>query len=297
MLRFLLKSLLVCMCLAVAAAAQEAATFTFDPRGPQLQAPASNTPPEKRCVLVGRVVNALTGEPVKKVNVRLTVRRTGGGGMAVARLGTFAGTPNAGLQGYSGSSAADGTFRIEGIEPGVYNLSGNKSGFLSTNYGAKRPNQMGTGVTLNPGQQLTDITLSLTPQAVLTGKVTDEDGDPVSGGNVQLVWQTWQRGKLRYMPRNGGPINDLGEYRIANVQPGKYYLLVQHFPGGRMGMQELNTAPGKPDIRPVRTYYPGTTALASATQIEVKAGQDMTGLDIRMQTAQTYHVRGKVAGA
>jgi hypothetical protein len=233
------------------------------------------------------VVNALTGEPVKKVELSLASRN---GGNAVITNGT----PS--RQGYSTTSEADGTFRIEGIEPGNYNLGGNKSGFLRANYGAKKPNQSGTILTLSPGQQMTDINLSLYPQAVITGKVVDSDGDPVTGGNIQVVRQTWMRGKLRYMPHGGGQLNDLGEYRIANLSPGKYYLSVQPYPMARMGMEEKSPAPGKPDIRLVRTYYPGATTLANAVAVEVKAGQDLTGMDVRMQSAQTYHIRGKVVG-
>src|SRR4051794_13629205 len=294
MLRRFISSLPALLCFAALAAAQTSGSISFDPGGGQLTPPASNTPPEKRCVLAGHVVNALTGEPVKKANIRLVSNRRGNNtGVA----GSFALTDRAmNGQGYSATSEADGTFRMEAIEPGSYNLSGNKAGFLNTNYGAKKPNQPGTAVTLSPSQQITDITLSFFPQAVITGKVTDGDGDPVTGGMVQVVRQTWMRGKLRYMPQGGGQINDLGEYRVANLSPGKHYRSVQQPPMGRMGMQEQAVTPGKPDIRLVRTYYPGTTVLASATPIEIKAGQDLTGMDIRMQSAQTYHIRGKVAG-
>lgn len=272
------KSLFLCLCCAATVMAQV-------PVG-QLTPPTSSTPPEKQCVLAGHIVNALTGEPVKKVDLSLAVRY--GNGTVL--------NETMHRQGYSTSSEADGTFRIEGIEPGNYNLIGVKSGFLRANYGAKKPNQAGTMLSLSPGQQMTDITFSLYPQAVITGKVVDGDGDPVTGGSIQAVRQTWTRGKLRYMPQGRGQINDLGEYRIANLTPGKYYLSVQPIPIGRMGMEEKSPAPGKPDIRLVRTYYPGVTALANAAPVEIKAGQDLTGMEIRMQSAQTYHIRGKVAG-
>ncbi len=55
-------------------------------------------------------------------------------------------------------------------------------------------------------------------------------------------------------------------------------------------------APGKPDIRPIRTFYPEAVNIESATPIEIKAGQDLSGIDIRLHNSQTYHVRGKVAG-
>src|SRR5436305_11841092 len=100
----------------------------FDPRGGQLTPPASNTPPEKRCVLTGHVVNALTGEPVKKAEIRLL---SGHRGNSTGMVGSSAAMDRAmGGQGYSATSEADGTFRMEGVEPGQYDLSGNKSGFL-----------------------------------------------------------------------------------------------------------------------------------------------------------------------
>ena len=249
---------------------------------------AANTPPEQRCVLAGRVTNALTGEPVKKANVRL-MRSFTGGPPPDARA--------SGNQGYSGSSDPDGNFRIENVEPGDYYLSGTRTGFLNTQYGAKKPMQAGTVLTLRPGQQMADVPLALTPQAVMTGKVVDADGDPVNGASVQVLAQQWFRGKIRYMPRNNTNTNDLGEYRLANLSPGKYYVSAQK---GNNYVSPNGPEPpvsGKPDIRPVRTFYPGSTTFDSATAIDVKAGQDLSGMDIRMQSAQTYHVRGKVVGS
>ena len=231
-----LKSLLLCLCLAVSVMAQ-GGLITAGPANGQLTPPASNTPPEKRCVVAGHIVNALTGEPVKKVELSLATTRNGGNATAPGP---------ANRQGYSAMSEADGTFHIEGIEPGSYNLSGNKSGFLHASYGAKKPNQAGTVLSLSPGQQMTDVTLSLYPQAVITGKVVDGDGDPVTSGMVQVIRQNWMRGKLRYMPQGGGSINDLGEYRIANLSPGKYYISVQQHPMGQGEWGKPTRLPANP---------------------------------------------------
>jgi hypothetical protein len=198
-----------------------------------------------------------------------------------------------GGQGYSTSTDADGGFRIEGVNPGRYSIWVNRSGFLNTNYGARKPNQPGSAITLGPGQQLTDIAVPVPPQAVIAGKVVDADGDPVSGGVVQVLTPTWTRGKLRYYPRGGGgQINDLGEYRIANLSPGKYYLFAQI----QNNMPDGNIVTSKPDVRPVRTYYPSSIAFSGATPIDVTAGQDVSGIEIRLQSVQTYHIRGHVSG-
>ena len=262
----------------------------YYPGGDQLTAPPSNTPPEKKCALGGHITNAVSGEPLKKVNIRLIAHGSGQGN-TMRRFGSVS------SQGYSATSEADGSFHIEGIEPGQYNLSANKIGFLTFNYGAKGPMEMGTILNLSPAQKLTNLTLGLSPQAVISGKVVDSDGDPVGNGMVQALAQSWMHGKQQYLPRGGGQINDLGEYRIANLSPGKYYICTQMYSGSRMGGPEPIPAPGKPDVRPVRTFYPSATTLANSTLIEVKAGQDASGTNIQIQEAQTYHVRGKVAGA
>ncbi len=255
-------------------------------QGPQLTPPPSTTPPDQRCVLQGRVTNSQTGEALKKVSIRLTRHGSGAGSMGAA--------PTSGPQGYSATSEADGSFRIENIEPGDYNLSGQRSGYLNTQYGAKGPMRSGTILSMRPGQQMTDINLALNPQAVIAGKVVDEDGDPIPGVMVQVLGQMWQRGKLRYFPRGSAATNDLGEFRSANLSPGKYYVCAQRMGFGRM--EEPPPAPGKPDIRPIRTCYPDAVTFEAATPMDVKAGQDLSGVDIRLHSAQTYHVRGKLAG-
>jgi hypothetical protein len=62
------------------------------------------------------------------------------------------------------------------------------------------------------------------------------------------------------------------------------------------GDRETPPEPGKPDMRPVRTFYPEAPNIEAATPLQVAAGQDLTGIDIRQRTAATYHIRGKVVG-
>jgi carboxypeptidase family protein len=259
-------------------------------QAPQLRPPPSNTPPEQKCVVGGRVTNLLTGESLKKATIHLTRSVSGSMSMDTVEFGDSASAS----QGYMATSGADGSFRIEGIEPGDYTLSGERGGYLRTEYGAKGPTQSGIVATLRPGQQLTDINLRLNPQAVITGKVLDEDGDPVSNAAVYVLRRTWQRGKRRLLPQGGANVNDLGEFRIADLSPGKYYMCASVVNFRRSN--EEAPPPGKPDIRPIRTCHSGTTTLEAASPIEIAPGQDLSGLDIRLHSAQTYHVRGKVVG-
>lgn len=225
-----------------------------------------------KCAVTGHVTNSLTGEPIKKAAVHLRPTNVKPG----------AGT----VQGYVSTSEADGRFEFEAIPAGDYLLMGDRSGYQF---------RSGTKVTLRPGQQVTDLTVKLTPQAVISGKVVDEDGDPVGNGNVQVLRQTWQHGRLTYTMAGGGGVNDLGEFRVSRLAAGKYYVFAQIF-ANRGGPNEQPGIPGKPDIRPVRTFYPDAISIDAAALVQVAPGQDATGIDIRLRSMQTYHVRGHVAG-
>ena len=243
---------------------------------------ASAQPPAEteKCVVSGRVVNALTGEPVKKANIHLG----------------YANRKNqmSGERGYGGQADADGRFRFEAIEPGEYSLSAERPGYLHSSYGSKAPNQTGTNLALAPGQQVTDLTFALFPQAVISGRVVDEDGDPVEA-RVQIYAVQWRHGRQRVQPRNGTMSNDLGEYRISNLRPGKYYVCAEA--GFGIGTSELPAIPGKSDIRQVRTFFPDATSIDNAASVQLQTGQNLTGTDIRLRTVPTYHVRGRLAGA
>ncbi|HEY1945886.1 MAG TPA: carboxypeptidase-like regulatory domain-containing protein [Bryobacteraceae bacterium] len=205
---------------------------------------------QKKCVVAGRVTNLFTGEPLRKVNVHLS---------QVSRQA------NAKAQGYGGLSDAQGYFRFEGISAGQYSLRGDRPGFLMTLYGAKGPGQSGTFITLQAGQEMTDLSFGLIPQAVITGRVLDEDGDPVSGVQVEGLKQSWSRGKLRFMQQ------------------------------GMPAENEAPAIPGAPQLQQVRTFFPDSTSLDAASQITVAAGQTASGTDIHLQRVRTFHVRGKIA--
>ncbi|HMF76325.1 MAG TPA: carboxypeptidase-like regulatory domain-containing protein [Bryobacteraceae bacterium] len=237
---------------------------------------------QKKCVVAGRVTNLQTGEPLRKVNVHLSADQQNA-------------QPGGKAQAYGGISDAQGYFRFEGVNAGQYSLRGDRSGFLMTQYGAQGPGQPGTLIRLQAGQEMTDLNLGLIPQAVITGRVVDEDGDPMGGVQVQGLRQSWFRGKLRLMPQSAGSTNDLGEYRIGSLAPGKYFVIAQILSMGTGN--EWAAIPGAPQLRQVRTFFPDSTSLDTASPITVTAGQTASGMDIRLQRVRTFHVRGKVASA
>src|SRR2546423_1809774 len=90
-------------------------------------------------------------------------------------------------------------------------------------------NERGTSMArvLADGQTLDNINISLPRGAVITGRVTDEFGDPAPSVSVSLMRLQFQQGQQRLVPAGAGGFpgtNDIGEYRIFGLPPGQYYV-------------------------------------------------------------------------
>ncbi len=247
------------------------------PAKPQPDSSPAETKPEDRWVLQGHITDAITGQPVKDANLQLHER-----------------APNGNPRVYSSTSETDGTFAFANIDPGYYNLTVSRSGYAETAYHATLAVPTGAVISIRPGQKLAKIDVSLTPLGVVTGTVLDQNGSPVAMASVAVLASAWLRGKLVHYIQNGARTNDLGQYRIVNVRPGNYYLLVQRVRAA--AGSAATPQPEKAEIRPVRTYYPSALTRDAASPLTVKAGQELTAMDIRLRTAATYHIRGRVSG-
>src|SRR3974390_1049908 len=85
---------------------------------------------------------------------------------------------------YTAVSGADGEFQVDGIQPGRYHILIERTGFVFVD--AKHHHSDATIVCLEDGQALTGQVFRMLPTAVLTGRVLDEDGDPMNGADVTI---------------------------------------------------------------------------------------------------------------
>ena len=196
---------------------------------------------------------------------------------------------------YSDTSDANGNFVFEAVSPGRYNLSAQRSGFISQNYGARSAFNTGPGavLTLAPGQAMKGLNFKLIPQGVITGRVVDSDGDPVQGAQIRVMRVFRVRGQRRLSPTGGSGTDDQGDYRVANLSPGTYFVVADNI-NPRMFAQYETVRPGRtPNHQSnVATYYPNGLDAASATPVEITPGSELRGIEIQMRREAVYSIRG-----
>ena len=247
---------------------------------PSLQAQPAK--PEKPGKVTGRVTNSVTGEPIKRANITLMPAE-----------------PRPDSTPFSTASDAGGSFTLADITPGKYRIFVERTGFVRQEYGARGPGRMGTTISVAPGQEVTQIEFRLQPHAVITGRVTDEEGEPIAYVQVQTMMYRYMQGRRQLVPSGGGMTNDLGEYRIFGLAPGRYYLSATVRQMGMMmgAIDRSVPAPNQPELGYAPTYYPGTHDPAGAVQIQVAAGRPLANMDMRLTRTRTVRVRGRLIGA
>jgi len=234
---------------------------------------------DDHCSVTGRVVSAATGEPVRKVQVILRP----------ADPRTARSVPLGAV------TDASGGFSLPDLEPGQYRLFAERAGFVSGEYGARRPSRSGTPITLLPGQDLTGVEVRLTPQGVITGRVQDEDGDAVANAMVQVLRYTYAQGKRQLTPGMSAATNDLGEYRLYGISPGRYYVAATARGALWSGLYRSPASAQEEIYAP--TFYPSTADAASAVPLDVAAGAQLQGIDLTLARVRTVTISGKVVNA
>ncbi len=233
--------------------------------------------------VAGKVVNAATGEPLKKAAVLLM--RVEGRGQAQSMM-----------------TDEQGQFAFRSLETGRYRLLVNRTGYVRQAYGQRDPyaDTGGSPLTLSAGQEVKDILFRLLPAGAISGRVVDEDGEGMMEVQVQALRWTTVRGRRQLMPASGERTNDRGEYRIYNLPPGRYYLAATYeggyVTGYLVGMAGgVSEAPLDEAYAPV--FYPGTSDLAQASALDLRGGDELGGMNMVLAPQRTVTVNGRVLNA
>jgi hypothetical protein len=243
----------------------------------------------------GTVVNSLTGEPVRRAEVMLarvqSASNVGGGAGAAMTVRTGVVGPQAPgdlwQQPRGTVTGADGSFRFDNVEEGEYSIFVRREGMVSSGRG---PGLSPSRIRVRSGAPVEGLRYALAPQGVISGRVLDEEGEPVQGAQVRALRRAVdQSGGASWMP--AGPsaqTDDRGHFRMHSLLPGKYLVLAQGSPSGS------SVTEGAARSVPAPTYYPDALTPEQATQIPVAAGQEIANLDLRIRRVAARRVSGRV---
>ncbi len=188
-----------------------------------------------------------------------------------------------------GQTDAEGRFRISGAPPGTYTLRVHAYAHVMAASDRHLPG--GKRMVLAAGDSVDGIEFDLTPGAVVTGRVVDENGQPVVGVYVGVL-KPRRKGdhhnegvELHYLPGRN-ETDDRGVYRLFGLPAGKFLIGVTIFTAAQ------------DDTANYVTYYPGVADQEKAMAIELATGEEKTGLDITIPPpVKTYKVSGRLVDA
>jgi len=245
----------------------------------QTEAPPGVIPPGPWRI-AGTVVNANTGQPLPHARLSLQDARA--------------------RQNFQFATASDeGRFEFH-VPAGKFALNGSLRGFIASSY--NQHEQFSTAIVTGvPGVDAENLRLRLPPNAVLTGVVLDESGDPLRRAQVSLYREDRTTGTSRVTRTRGATTDDLGRYEIAPLEPGTYFVAARAEPW--YAVHALSTPDGANspiqsdsalDVAYPVTFYGGVTESDEATPIPVRPGDRLTA-DIHLTPVPALHLAFRAA--
>lgn len=225
---------------------------------------AQNSP--RKISLEVRVRNSVTQAPLAGVNV--TAGREDGSVV-------------------SGRTDSAGLFQGAVNAPGHYLLAVSRTGYRMTGGGL-----LGKSIDLQAGAP-NQITIDLLPLGVITGRVVDQYGDPVSHAIVRtevMMGDTHHGGDFESTAV--ATTDDRGEYRIHDVESGKHYIAVEY---SNREDQQATARFGFhfPDMGGF-TIYPGVPSIGQALEVESAAGSTVRLNDVTLRIREPLVISGRI---
>ena len=217
----------------------------------------------------GMVKDSVTGQPLANYTVSTTVKGR--------------------EKDVTSTTDSSGHYKLMDLPPGGYRLSANNAQHFGR--------ELVRHVAVN-GSDVENLDFQVLVTGTITGKVLDENKEPVPDITVELVKREYFMGNVGYyygFP--SGRTDDRGDFILTGVEPGKpYYLLAEKL---EYMLPAHSEAPLNPKLRkrvPVRTWYPSSTVRESAEAMILRPGEKRDGVTIEMKKSPSYCVEGTTFG-
>lgn len=230
---------------------------------PVSRAQSPTTSPEKS-TLAGTVVDAVSQQPVRDA--------------AVSARGSL---PSETLASSLAVTDSSGRFSFDNLPPGRYFVGASHEGYV-------RPGPRSTTVDLASGQHLDDLVIYLTPGGTISGQVSNASRKPVPGVSVRALKRSRRFGKPEFDEVASADTNQAGEYKLAPLVAGEYYL---------RAVPSQEDSKGKNNEVYVPSYFPGTRGQSRSTLLVVRAGEQLASIDIPLSRVRAAVLTGRVIDA
>lgn len=254
------------------------------------QSAPEDTPP---AIIEGSVINIQNSRTIPRASVTLLrVKGTG-----------------------SKSQRCDGSghFIFKNVEPGIYRLTAQRQGFFSD----ERKREYQPMLEVGAGEHIKNMAVRLMPAAIVSGEVLDEYNDPVSDVEVRLLVIQMKLGQMYLRVAGKAITDDRGQYRVAGLHPGRYYMVAEYQTANatmalvrttleqQLAEQVKATKPSDPLMiervpetpEPAYTYpplfYPATADFQQAQAVKLNPGDEM-GANFLLISAPVVFIRGRV---
>jgi protocatechuate 3,4-dioxygenase beta subunit len=189
----------------------------------------------------------------------------------------------------SATTEAEGRYQLTDVAPGAYRVLVFAPVYVVE--GERDPKMVGKTINVAEGDNVEGVDFSLTRGAVITGKVTDENGRPVIAAPVNVytlnVYGYGRDHPSFYSSFYRWETDDRGVYRIYGLEPGRYLV------AGGSDSAGVGASGGYR-----RTYHPDAVDETKARVVEVGSGEETSNIDIKVApSAKGYVVTGRVVDA
>jgi hypothetical protein len=245
-----------------------------------------NAPQTNAGTIRGVVTREGTSEPIADVLISLVASGARGGG----------------ARGFDGLATAEasrttrtdrtGRFTLADIAEGVYTIRAELEGYFAPQTAAGFASFVSR--TLMVTRSAEDATFSLVPGAVISGRALDVGGRPALGSTVQALRLVYRNGRPNFQVQTNSAVDDRGEYRLFQLPPGEYYLCAFPAQGGRGRGFANRGGRGGVGEASLAIYYPDTIDPLRSLPIELRAGEERTGINFNLRTPTMVRISGQV---
>jgi len=175
---------------------------------------------------------------------------------------------------------SEGRFTIPNVAPGLHWISA---------FDEIQGGRGGAYVLVKTGEETSTVEIAIKPGGAISGRVIDEDRQPVAGVAVLLLESRFEFGRIAYARYQTAVTGADGAYRLTAVPPERAFLLLAKKP--------LEAGPEKRGRAFSPSYFPGYRYAQDAQPVTLTPGENREAVDIRLPSAPSYCLEGVVEGA